>query len=136
MEAEGLQVTPLEVQHVQGSVGYHVRSGNGHGFFYTGDMDGSNLTNILMATDPDVLIVEVTFDDSQSDLANVTNHVTPKILDSELRRLLDAGRAVPEVVVTHMNPRAERRIARELEGIGNRLGARIVLAFEGMLKEI
>jgi len=135
IEAAGSPVTPIPVHHVTGSVGYHVRSGNTPGIFYTGDMNGAHLANILKATSPDALIAEVTFDDSQPDLADLTNHMTPKVLESELLLLSAAGHRVPQVIATHINPLAERQISRELGLVEQKVETRIEVAYEGMITE-
>ena len=136
VEAEGLRVTPIPVRHVTGSVGYHVKSGDDSGFFYTGDTNGDGLANILRTTSPDTLIEEVTFDDSQRELADLTNHMTPKVLESELLQVSSTGSRLPRVIATHINPLAERQISKELGLVEQRVGTKIEVAYEGMITHI
>ena len=135
-EVCGLKVTPIPVVHAVSAVGYYVKSTQGSSFFYTGDTNGEGLAGIWEAMNPGLVIVEVTFPDSQEPLAHLTHHMTPSLLERELQKLRKAGRNIPRLIVVHMNSLAEEEIVGDLNLLSSRQGIPITVAYEGMVAEV
>ena len=131
-EIYGMKVTPVPMQHGVPAIGYYVTGSNGEGFLYTGDT-GGGLREVLERIDPGLLITEVTFSNSQEALAELTGHMTPRRLERELAQLAAIGRAIPSVLVVHMNTQVERQITDEIAAVANRLGITITPGSEGMI---
>ena len=122
--------------HSVRAVGYYVRSPQERSFFYTGDTDGDGLADTFGATNPDLVIVETTFPNSQQPLATLTHHMTPAILERELHKLEKNGGRVPRIIVVHMDVQEEDEIVSEISQLGSRLGMPITVAYEGMIIEV
>lgn len=130
------KITPTPVAHSVPAVGYTVTSSNKRSFFYTGDTNGEGLAGIWQALNPDLVIVETTFSDSQESLARLTHHMTPALLEQEVHKLQMNNGTVPRIIVVHMNPQAEEEIVGELDQVASRLGISITVAYEGMVIEV
>ncbi len=83
-----------------------------------------------------MVIVEVTFPNSQESHARLTNHLTPELLGIEIERLRGAGGKIPRLVATHMNTRVEGEIQEELRLLADKLKVSIFPAFEGLVVEV
>jgi ribonuclease BN (tRNA processing enzyme) len=134
-EVAGLAVTPVRAQHSVPAVGYRIRSGEGREVFCTGDT-GGGFGQTLGRARPDLLITEVTFSNDQESFARLTYHMTPKLLEEELRPLVAAGNAPQSVLVVHMNTAAEPRIREEVSAVAERLHIPIAIAHEGMVLNV
>ena len=135
-EVCGYLVTPVPMIHCEGSVGYLLRSRGGKVLFYTGDTNGEGLTGIWQELKPDLVIVEVTFPNSQESLARLTNHLTPQMLAVEITTLQESGGEIPRFVVTHMNTLLEAEIQEELYILSKNLDVSITLAKEELVIEL
>ena len=136
VEVCGTKVTPIPVVHSVPAVGYRITSPQGRSFFYTGDTDGQGLMEIWEAIKPDLVIVEVTFPDSQESVARQTYHMTPGILERELQKLLKVCGASPPLIAVHMNAQVEEEIIGELKALAAKLGISITPGYEGMVVEV
>lgn len=135
-EVCGLKVTPIPVDQGVPAVGYHIASPGGRSFFYTGDTNGDGLADICKEVRPDLVMLEVTFSNSREDLARQVYHMTPRILERELQKLLELQNTLPQIIVVHMNPQVEGEIVAELRLLADKLGASITPAHEGMEVEV
>ncbi len=131
-----LKITLIPVAHSVPAVGFSVSSSNGRSFFYTGDTNGEGLAEIWQATNPDLVIVETTFPDSQEPLARLTHHMTPDLLEQEVCKLQANNVTIPRIIVVHMHPQAEEEIVGELDQLASRRGVTITVAYEGMVIEV
>jgi ribonuclease BN (tRNA processing enzyme) len=130
------RVIPVPVTHCEGSVGYFVKSTAEKSFFHSGDTDGEGLAGIWQMLKPDLVIVEVTFPDSEESLARLTNHLTPKMLGMVIATLQETGGEIPRFFVTHMNTQLEPQIQEELHILSKSLDVPITLANEELVIEV
>ncbi len=135
-EVCGYRVTPLPVIHCEGSVGYLVESPRGKRFFHSGDTNGERLAGIWQKLKPDLVVVEVTFPDSQEPLARLTNHLTPQLLGREITKALNSDGEAPRFFITHMNALLEAEIQEELHVLSKKLGVPITPAHEGLTLKV
>jgi len=112
-------VDPLEVPHPAPSVGFVIRDREGATLAYSGDTGGRLLP--FFAAAPQVLLVEVSFPDRLLDLAKLTGHLTPSLLQTELEAARAAGHALPPLVAVHMSPHDRAEIDSELERVAGAL---------------
>ncbi|MFQ6026173.1 MAG: MBL fold metallo-hydrolase [Dehalococcoidia bacterium] len=136
-EIFGYQVTPVSTTHCDGSVGYFIKSASGVSCYYSGDTNGEGLASAWHNLNPDLVIVEITFPNSQESLARLTNHMTPQVLESEIAELQRRnGGKSPQFVVTHLNAERDAEIREEIQLLSNKLGVSVIPAHEGLLFEI
>jgi cAMP phosphodiesterase len=81
----GYQIIPVPVNHSVPAFGYIISSDSSR-LLFTGDTGPTNLIWEL-AGDLSLLIVEVSFPNSQEELALRTGHLTPRLLEQELYKL-------------------------------------------------
>ncbi len=134
-EVGGLLFTPVPMDHAVPAVGYQVAASDGSSFFYTGDTCGG-IAKVWGDLNADLLIVETTFPNAQTEFAELTRHMTPASLERELASISASGLDLPRVIVAHMNTRAEEEIVAELRAVAEGTGASITPAYEGMLVEV
>lgn len=123
---EGLEITPVPSFHGVPATGYLLRDGGG------ADPDASGSPpppTVVVATDTgyepayfeglasrdrlDVLLIETSFPERLADLANRSYHLTPGLLESGLRVVLDRHPDL-RVYVTHLKPPYRDEIRAEL----------------------
>ena len=69
-------------------------------------------------------------------MARATHHLTPKLLEDELRKLLEIRGSAPRVIAVHMHTRNEAQILEELAEVAARLEVSITPGREGMVVEV
>ena len=104
-----MQVTPIAVPHGAPAVGYLIQKGPATAAF-TGDTGGGLLPFLSRTPTPQLLFVEVTFSNQGTDRALSSQHLTPSILEEELRAAQSVGFPLPHVVAVHRDPRHEPAI--------------------------
>jgi ribonuclease BN (tRNA processing enzyme) len=124
------EVTPLPVSHSVPAMGYHVSCGD-RSFFYTGDT-GPGLSECWSRISPDLLIIEVTASNRFSEFGREARHLTPRLLQEELKSFRDIRGYLPRVMTVHTNPSLEEEISTELHATAAQLGCDISLAREGL----
>ena len=82
---------------------------------------------------PDLVIVEVTYPNSQEIQAGLTNHLTPQLLEREITGLQQFGGKVPRFFATHFCTPAEEEIKEELRLLAASTGVSITPAQEGLV---
>ena len=110
---------------------YQFTSHTGKKLLYTGDT-GPGINDIWPVVEPDVLVTEVTMQNSKSDFVPLIGHLTPQLLEQELLHFRGLKGYLPEVIACHVNQAHESIVARELAEVEARLGTPIRIAQEGM----
>ena len=95
--------------------GYLVEDKNGHSVVYTGDSGPTEaIWNRMKGHQVKVLIVEVSFPNSQRKLAQISGHLTPALLKKEIQKMP----VRPEkIYICHPKPVYRRTIEKELAGL-------------------
>ena len=127
----GFTILPLPVCHPASSVGYQISDKQGKVVFYTGDT-GPDLADCWRRVSPQLLIIEVTMPDKFQDFAVKTGHLTPHLLEHELKSFRDIKGYLPQVVAIHLDASQEPEIREELAAVAANLPASITIAHEGM----
>lgn len=115
VEAAGLRVTPVEVNHLVPTVGYVVDDGKA-AIAVPSDTGPTEEIWRVAARAPNLsaVFLEATFPDAMAWLADVSRHLTPALLAAEVRKL---GRDVRWLAV-HLHPRFHEQVASELAALG------------------
>lgn len=105
-------VTPYRVSHTVPSVGFLVEDARARRFFYTGDTGPTPGTwEKIGKRKIHCLIIDVSFPDALEELAIRTRHLTPRLLQLELSKMV----LPPDrVFVTHTKPRYRKAIEGEV----------------------
>lgn len=111
------EVTAVRLAHAVPSQGYRIRT-NGTSLMVCGDTKASPDVWMLAneTTDLAGVIIECSFPDRYARIADVSAHLTPRLLARELEQL---HHDVP-VYVTHVKPEDRAEVLRELAGLGDR----------------
>lgn len=113
---EGVSYTPIRVNHVVPTHGFLIQQ-EGAALLWSSDTGATErLWEIANAT-PNLRAValETSFDNAYQDLADMSLHLTPQGLASELKKL---QRRVP-VLVHHLKPAFIEKIRQEIAELGN-----------------
>lgn len=113
---EGVSYIPIRVNHVVPTHGFLIQQ-EGAAFLWSSDTGATErLWEIANAT-PNLRAValETSFDNAYQDLADISLHLTPQGLASELKKL---QRRVP-VLVHHLKPAFIEKIRLEIAELGN-----------------
>lgn len=111
-----LSFCPFPVDHIVPTCGYHVTSETGQTLAFTGDTTfGEAVMNELNKLGPlDVLMTECAFPDRLLELAKVSKHLTPKLLQD----FVCSMRHTPKQVwLSHLKPSQTLEIKAELAQI-------------------
>jgi len=115
-EVGGVRFTPIPVDHLVPTFGYLIEK-DGVAVLWSSDTgptkrlwEVANRTQNLAA-----LALEVSFDNSLQPIADLSLHLTPRTVESELRQL---ERKVP-VLLHHLKPTCIGRIEEEIRALGN-----------------
>ena len=105
-------VTACLVNHTVPAVGYRITKGAST-LLYTGDTGPTDRIWEL-AGELSALIVEVSFPSEMEELALLTRHLTPRLLQIELAKL---AKLPSRILITHMKPKYHDRIRAELDAL-------------------
>ena len=110
-EIAGTLVQAVEVHHSVPSLGYSIQRDD-RVFAFSGDTQTNRTLWSFLNTCPrlDVLLIEVSFPNSQASLAMASGHYCAKTMARDLQRLSHR----PEIWITSMKPGAERIIHQEV----------------------
>ncbi len=128
LEVAGRRIEVLPAAHTVPAVGYAVSAGAGHpAWVYTGDT-GPNpaLWQRLAQMQVHTLVIEAAFGDDEQALAQVSQHLCPAMLETELKSL-PAG---AEVLITHIKPGELDAVMREIGAHDSRHRIRALVAGE------
>jgi ribonuclease BN (tRNA processing enzyme) len=123
----GYTIVATRVNHSVPSYGYIVRNSENTAIGYTGDTGPTDRFWKRMAEyGVETLIVEVSFPDEMTELAMASGHLTPSLLQLEIRKM----RKIPErIYITHLKPFHETTIREQLCRISE---ANIQVLHDGM----
>jgi ribonuclease BN (tRNA processing enzyme) len=113
---DGVSFTPIAVDHLIPTFGFLIEQ-NGVAILWSSDTGPTTrLWEVANAT-PNLkaIFVETSFDNALQDVADVSLHLTPRTLESELRKL---HRKVP-VLLHHLKPPCVERIHAEVRQLHN-----------------
>jgi cAMP phosphodiesterase len=107
-----LLFTPIAVSHSVPAVGYLVKDSKGT-ILYTGDTGPTDKIWKVVASVNDLkaIIVEVSFPNRLQKVADLSGHLTPQGLQTEIAK---AGNPSPPIYITHIKPQFLEEITREL----------------------
>lgn len=130
-DIDGYRVTVIPVHHSVPTVGLHVKSPEGSTVFYTSDT-GPGLAEAWNRVSPDLLFIEMTMPDRfWQDVAR-SGHLTPVLLEAELRTLQDIRGKLPKIVTLHMDATHEEEMKQEIKAVEHALGTTITFGHERM----
>ncbi|OGB23032.1 MAG: 3',5'-cyclic-nucleotide phosphodiesterase [Burkholderiales bacterium RIFCSPLOWO2_02_FULL_57_36] len=112
------RITALPATHTVPAVGYRLDNGRAS-LVFTGDTTTNDdfWRELNKITDLRYLIIETAFSNSDRQLAVVSKHLCPSMLDEELQKL----QRNPEIFITHLKPgRGEITMQEIQESIGKR----------------
>jgi ribonuclease BN (tRNA processing enzyme) len=109
---EGRRVLAFKSNHTVESVGYLVEGDKGW-LLYSGDTGPNPKMWKLVNTIGNVkaMIVDVSFPNEMEKLARVSRHMTPRMLEEDMKHLKDRG---VKIYIFHMKPAYLQTISREL----------------------
>jgi len=110
-----LTVTPVLLPHTVPCFGYHLDDGR-RGLLYAGDMGPNDELWALAnrVTRLDAVVLECSFPSRMEGLARVSQHLTPRLLAAELRKLKRPCR----VLASHVKPPYHAEIVAEIAALG------------------
>ncbi|MBV8201982.1 MAG: 3',5'-cyclic-nucleotide phosphodiesterase [Acidobacteria bacterium] len=113
---DGVSFTPIAVDHLVPTFGFLIEQ-NGASVLWSSDTGPTTRLWELANSTPSLraLCIETSFDNSLQDVADVSLHLTPRTLQTELRKL---RRRVP-ILLHHLKPPCIPRIYAEVEQLGN-----------------
>lgn len=113
VEANGLQVEMIEVNHVLPCVGYRFVDKDNKSFAFSADTTTNDtLWDALNKHDSlDVLIVEAAFPDKDAELCKKAMHYCPSMLAADIKKL----KHKPRVFITHFKPGDEAEIFQQCQ---------------------
>ncbi|MFQ6079352.1 MAG: MBL fold metallo-hydrolase [Thermodesulfobacteriota bacterium] len=116
-EVNGLMVNAFKANHVVESVGYKLQDGNG-AILYSGDTGATPWIwkEAREQKGLKAIFVETSFPNRLSDLARLTGHLTPSMLEEELKKI--GGLDVP-IFIFHMKPQYLETITAEIEQLNH-----------------
>jgi Cft2 family RNA processing exonuclease len=124
-------VNPVDNRHHSVPVvGYEMLAPSGKRLLYTGDT-GPGIRDTWAVVQPDVLITEVTYQNSVAAAAD-HGHLTPLLVEAELAAFREEKGYLPRVLICHANQTHAQTIAGELAEVARRLQVPIDLTHEGL----
>lgn len=114
----GLDVTPILVDHIVETVGYLVEGPEGS-IIFVGDTGPTQeiWKTANKADNLKAIFIETSLPDDMADIADVTGHLTPSTLELELQKLKTNG---PMIYLYHMKHRYQTSIHEKIALIKNR----------------
>ncbi len=115
LEVGGYRIQAVKVHHAVPAYGYLIEEPSRGTLVYTGDTGPTEaIWHRMKKHRVKVLIIEVSFPNEMSDLAIATGHLTPALLDREIRKMS----AVPEkIYISHLKAFYKEKIQEELARI-------------------
>jgi len=112
MEIEGLRIRSVELNHVVPTVGYVVSDAAATVIFITDTSATDEIWKIANES-PNLkaVLVETTFPNNMTWLADLSKHLTPAQLGDEVRKLKQPAR----IITVHIKPRFQKEVIAELQ---------------------
>jgi ribonuclease BN (tRNA processing enzyme) len=116
MSIDGLKVSCERVNHSVPAYGYIIADRNNRAIAYTGDTGPTERLWKRMATiNICCLIIEVSFPNRMSKLAEASGHLTAKLLKKEIKKM----ETIPsKIYITHTKPQFMKDIQKEIKALG------------------
>ncbi len=112
LKIDGYRIYAARVNHTVPAYGYMIEDPLGDAVIYTGDTGPTEKIWRLMAGHRvGGLIIEVSFPNSQEELARVTRHLTPRLLDREIRKMPFLPK---RIWITHLKFHYRKIIEKEI----------------------
>lgn len=113
---DGISLTPIEANHTVECCGYLIESHAGSILFSGDTFKNSKLWDLINSNNTiKALIIDVSFPNKLSKIAEISKHLTPQFLKEELELL---KRKDIEIYVNHLKPFYNEEIIAELEEVG------------------
>lgn len=113
---EGIYLTPIEANHTVECCGYLIESKAGSILFSADTFKNQKLWDLINSNESiKALIIDVSFPNRFSKIAELSKHLTPKFLNEELKLL---KRKDVEIYVNHLKPFYHGEILEELHEVG------------------
>jgi hypothetical protein len=129
----GYEVHAIAARHSVPAVGYVVRSASGACFAYSGDTGGGLLDLFEHEWRPSVVFVEMTLPNRLAERAATTGHLTPRLLEAEIRGARSRGSTIPSLAAVHVGFSHREVIAGELADVSAATGVQITRGLEDMV---
>jgi ribonuclease BN (tRNA processing enzyme) len=127
-DIEGYKILPIPVKHNNiDAVGFEITSKDGKKIFYSGDT-GQGLSHVWNHVTPDLMIMDLTFPNKLIDTAKNSAHLCPSMLKNELRAFNRIKGYYPKVILTHLTPKFQEEIKKEVKKIAEELDISIEIA--------
>ena len=111
---EGLKLTAVPVNHVVPTVGYLIEDETSAVAFFSDTGPTEEFWKVASANPKlKAVFIEGCFPNSLGWLADVSKHLTPKLLAEELKKLTRPAR----VIVVHVKPRFQTQVLEELKAL-------------------
>jgi len=115
VDLNGYRVFMQKVHHTVPAYGYIILQGNGTAVAYTGDTGPTDLFWRLMSShDVQCLIVEVSFPNRLGELALISGHLTPALLEKEIGKMSPCP---SRIFVMHIKPQYHGEIEKEVHAL-------------------
>ena len=113
LEINGYRTTAYEVIHTVPSVGYLIEDKHGKSLLYISDTGpGPSIWELLKEKAIDAMIIETSFPNDLESLAIKTGHLTPRLLDEELKKI----KCLPKLIfITHCKLRYRNDILNDVQ---------------------
>ena len=100
-DLDGRLFTAIPAEHVVPAVGYHLNSGAGD-LVFSGDTTTNDALWEYINDLPSLryLIIETAFSNEEKEIAILSKHLCPTMLEEELKKM----RHAPEIYITHLKP--------------------------------
>ena len=116
VEVSGVTVTPVLVDHVVPTFGYVVDDGTSTVVFGGDSGPTERLWEVAGRSDRvRAVFLEASFPDRMGDVAEMTKHLTPRLVAGEIEKL--SGE--PEIIAVHIKPAHRDEVVGELQALGN-----------------
>lgn len=114
----GYSVLPIPVNHTIPTVGYLIDDGK-NAFAFTGDtyITDSFWENIQRSERLRAVIIETSFPNSLEEVARITGHLTPRLLNEEIKKL---NRDEVKVYISHIKPLYKKELVKELKSLSKK----------------
>ncbi|MCH9648611.1 MAG: 3',5'-cyclic-nucleotide phosphodiesterase [Deltaproteobacteria bacterium] len=113
---DGVKFTPILVNHVIPTFGFRIEQ-EGVAVLWSSDTGPTQRLWEVANETPNLkaVFIETSFDNSMQDVADISQHLTPRTLQGELNKL---SRPVP-ILLHHLKPPCVQRIRAEIRDLGN-----------------
>jgi len=109
LNLQGKVIEVIPATHPTPTAGYLIKE-TAHSFLFTGDSGlNKTLATLLNQHQPELLIIDVSFADESTPLAEQSGHLTPAMLAQQLMSL----EYTPRIAITHLKPGVEDRIIQQ-----------------------